>query len=125
MPPVSVGTLHSPSPKTVVPVGEGLMRLTGIRFLQPVLWRMGWIPTVACLGMRGLHASRVKITHSRIGVITTQGGLGTNPGGKVCPSQWHFLCFQMIRNNRIAEKPRQPIGCLIGGSNSTQCACSR
>ena len=35
--------------------------------------------------MRGLHASCVKITHSRIGgVTTTPNDLGTTPGGIVC-----------------------------------------
>src|SRR2546426_3980785 len=62
---------------------------------------------------RGGCAPHVKQIQSRISgsasVRTTHGDLGKT-AGEVCPPQWHFVCFQMIRRNRIAAKPTQPIG---------------
>src|SRR5437867_13205034 len=62
---------------------------------------------------RGGCVPHVKQIQSRISgsasVRTTHGDLGKT-AGEVCPPQWHFVCFQMIRRNRIAAKPTQPIG---------------
>jgi len=71
---------------------------------------MGWIPTVARFGMRELNAACVKITRQQIEGVMTTLGLGTTPGGMVCPPQWHFLCCQIIQRNLLVAKPKQVIG---------------
>jgi len=81
MPPVSVGTLHSPSPKTVVPVGEGLMRLTGDSILTASLVEDG-VDTYRRL-FGDAWASRImRENHAavQIGVVARRGDSRTKPG---------------------------------------------